>query len=183
MPTGQVRPPWAERRKRGIAVSLILRSRACAASRRMSGLMVRDAALRLLTMRVQPRRVGKGAQAPCPPRSRYRGGHASLCPPYAAHHEGPGLQHASAFSRRDFARVVAAITSPRKEGAGYAGRQPHPQPCVRRQEAHKQSHHRFSTVSPAFPARVVLTACFALSPETWLFCLRRRRDAKHRRQT
>jgi hypothetical protein len=29
---------------------------------------------------------------------------------------------------------------------------------------------------------MVLTVSFALSPETWLFCLRRRRDAKHRRQ-
>jgi len=34
----------------------------------------------------------------------------------------------------------------------------------------------------AFPARLVLTVSFALSPVTRLFCHRRRRDAKHRRQ-
>src|SRR3974390_537907 len=32
------------------------------------------------------------------------------------------------------------------------------------------------------PCAMVLTVSFVLSPETWLCCLRRRRDAEHRRQ-
>ena len=46
----------------------------------------------------------------------------------------------------------------------------------------RASHHRFTGNDPAFPARVVLTAYFVLAPETGLYCLRRRRDAKHHRQ-
>jgi len=44
---------------------------------------------------------------------------------------------------------------PRKiEGAGKAGRQPHPQPRVRSLiEAHERSHYRFSQQNPAFPAQ------------------------------
>jgi len=38
------------------------------------------------------------------------------------------------------------------EGAGNAGRQPHPQPCVRMEEAHKQVTTG-QPLSPAFPAR------------------------------
>ena len=68
------------------------------------------------------------------------------------------------------------------EGAGKAGCLLHPQPGVRKMKAHQPSHHRFNRVIPAFPARVVLTVSFVLSPETWLCCLRHRRDAKHRRQ-
>ena len=35
---------------------------------------------------------------------------------------------------------------------------------------------------PDIPRAMVLTVSFALSPVTWLFCHRHRRDAKHRRQ-
>jgi hypothetical protein len=38
------------------------------------------------------------------------------------------------------------------EGAGNAGRQPHPQPCVRMEKAHKQVTTG-QPLSPAFPAR------------------------------
>jgi len=68
------------------------------------------------------------------------------------------------------------------EGAGKAGCPLHPQPSARKMKAHQHSHHRFNRISPAFPARVVLTVSFVLSPVTWPFCHRRRRDAKHRRQ-
>ena len=40
----------------------------------------------------------------------------------------------------------------KKKGAGNAGRQPHPQPCVRMEEAHKQVTTG-QPLSPAFPAR------------------------------
>src|SRR5262249_38742288 len=55
-----------------------------------------------------------------------------------------------------FARVVAAITSPGKEGAGNAGCQPHPQPFVRREKAHKPSHYRFRTASRHSPGNLEL---------------------------
>ena len=92
------------------------------------------------------------------------------------------LTRAQAFPRRG-ARPSFAKQSPSKhEGAGKAGCPVHPQPGVRKLKAHQHSHHRFNRISPAFPARMVLTVSFALSPETWLFCLRHRRNAKHRRQ-
>ena len=61
------------------------------------------------------------------------------------------------------------------EGAGKAGCLLHPQPGVRKMKAHQHSHHRFNRVIPAFPARVVLTVSFVLSPATWLCCHRHRR--------
>src|SRR5262249_15112320 len=42
------------------------------------------------------------------------------------------------------------------EGAGNAGRQPHPRPCVRMEEAHKQVTTG-QPLSPAFPARWLTT--------------------------
>jgi hypothetical protein len=44
-------------------------------------------------------------------------------------------------------------------------------------KAHEQSHRRFDPVNPAFPARMVLTVSFVLSPAIGLSCHRRRRDA------
>ena len=43
--------------------------------------------------------------------------------------------------------------SKREEGAGNAGREPHPQPRVQNERAHEHSHHRFSRNIPAFPAQ------------------------------
>jgi hypothetical protein len=43
--------------------------------------------------------------------------------------------------------------SKREEGAGNAGREPHPQPRVQNEKAHEHSHHRFSRSVPAFPAQ------------------------------
>jgi hypothetical protein len=63
------------------------------------------------------------------------------------------------------------------EGAGNAECFAHPQPCVRRIKAHKSSHHRFAETTPAFPARMVLTVSFVVSPETGLYCLRHPREA------
>ena len=71
--------------------------------------------------------------------------------------------------------------SKREEGAGNAGREPHPQPRVQNERAHEHSHHRFSR-SVRHSPRNGFTVSFALSPVTWLFCHRHRRDAKHRRQ-
>src|SRR6516164_5436314 len=49
------------------------------------------------------------------------------------------------------------------------------------EKAHERSHHRYAeTIRHSL--RDGFTVSFALSPETWLFCLRHRRDAKHRRQ-
>ena len=76
----------------------------------------------------------------------------------AALHPG----HAPTLPRRDYARVAATI--PRKtEGAGKAGCPLHPQPGVRKMRAHQHSHHRFNRISPAFPARMVLTVSFVIS--------------------
>jgi hypothetical protein len=55
------------------------------------------------------------------------------------------------------------------EGAGKAGCPLHPQPGVRKMKAHQHSHHRFNRISPAFPARVVLTVSFVLSPVSMTF--------------
>jgi hypothetical protein len=43
-------------------------------------------------------------------------------------------------------------------------------------ESTRVSHHRLDRIMPAFPARMVLTACFVLSPVTGLSCHRRLRD-------
>jgi hypothetical protein len=76
----------------------------------------------------------------------------------------------------------AGNTSLKKiEGAGNAGRWMHPQPRVRVKKAHELVTTG-TAIIPAFPARMVLTAYFALSPVIGLCCHRRRRDAMHRRQ-
>jgi hypothetical protein len=49
----------------------------------------------------------------------------------------------------------------------------HPQPRAQKQKAHEQSHRRFDPVKPAFPARMVLTVSFVLSPVIGLSCHRR----------
>src|SRR5689334_15908590 len=68
-------------------------------------------------------------------------------------------------------RIPAALIVPEScreycpsndEGAGNAGRQPHPQPCVRMEEAHKQVTTG-QPLSPAFPARW-FTTYSVLSP-------------------
>jgi hypothetical protein len=71
---------------------------------------------------------------------------------------------------------------PRKiEGAGKAGRQPHPQPRVRSLiEAHERSHSRFSQISPAFPAQWFDGLLRALPGERILVCHRRRRDTSRK---
>jgi hypothetical protein len=84
--------------------------------------------------------------------------------------------HASAFPRRDDARV--ARNHPRKtEGAGNAGRavRTHSLACEI-EKARKHSHHRY-TASTGTPCAMVLTAYFVLSPVTGLFCHRRSRIA------
>ena len=96
--------------------------------------------------------MGKGAQAPCPPRlaTPHVGGHATLCPPY---NPWPHLRILAAQN----ARVLKAITPQKSEGAGKAGCWLHPRP--RAQEiSTRVRHHRFNRSDPAFPARSVLTA-------------------------
>jgi hypothetical protein len=48
----------------------------------------------------------------------------------------------------------------------------HPQPCVRRIKAHKNSHHRYAERS-GIPCAMVLTVSFVFSPGTGLCCPRR----------
>jgi hypothetical protein len=48
----------------------------------------------------------------------------------------------------------------------------HPQPCVRRIKAHKNSHHRYAERS-GIPCAMVLTVSFVFSPGTGLSCPRR----------
>ena len=56
----------------------------------------------------------------------------------------------------------------------------HPQfSCERK---HTRSSPQVRRTTPAFPARMVLTASFVLSPVIGLSCHRPRRDAKHHRQ-
>ena len=65
-----------------------------------------------------------------------------------------GFTHASTFPR--FIRrpgLPNESPSKRGEGAGNAGREPHPQPRVQNERAHEHSHHRFSRNIPAFPAQ------------------------------
>jgi len=90
------------------------------------------------------------------------------------------LRHALAFPRHDLPELCRRSSLQRTEGTGNAGRAMHPQPCVRNEKAHKRSHHRFTGFTPAFPARMVLTASFVLSPETGLCCLRHRRKILRR---
>jgi hypothetical protein len=58
----------------------------------------------------------------------------------------------------------------------------HPQPRVRMKRGHERSHHRSTGYTRHSRTRLVLTVSSVLSPETWLCCLRHRRDARHRRQ-
>src|SRR3954470_8128832 len=59
---------------------------------------------------------------------------------------------ASAFSRRECARVLRELFRPGKKGAGNAGRPMRPQPRVRNKKAHELVTTG-SPKSPAFPAR------------------------------
>ena len=72
--------------------------------------------------------------------------------------------------RPSFARNLG----PREtEGAGNAGRSPHPQPRVRNETKHTSVVTTGSPESPGIPCAMVLTASFVLFPVTGLFCHRR----------
>jgi hypothetical protein len=60
------------------------------------------------------------------------------------------------------------------------GDQTHPQPRVRKEKAHELVTTGAPN-DPAFPARMVLTVSFVLSPVNGLSC-HRRRNAQHYRQ-
>ncbi len=63
---------------------------------------------------------------------------------------------------------------PRKtEGAGNAGRQPHPQPGVREIESTPANSPQVQSDQSGIPRAMVLTAYFVLSPVTGLYCHRR----------
>src|SRR6516164_7645165 len=68
-----------------------------------------------------------------------------------------------AFSRRVASELVQKARPQREEGAGNAGALPHPQPCVRMEEAHKRSHHR-SSRNIDIPCAVVITAYLRALP-------------------
>jgi len=137
----------------------------------LGGLMDRDAALRLLTMR----------------------GWLSLRT-WRPHPEEPAvggrLEGWVAATSRIRPSIPAAWSTPEcckhvvpqtKEGAGKAGCPLHPQPRMQNEKAYEQVHHRYAG-SRRPSLRNGFTAYSALSSETWLCCLRHRRDAKHRRQ-
>jgi|SRR5579883_565376 len=54
-------------------------------------------------------------------------------------------------------------------------RGPHPWPRVRKQKVHEHYSPQVAPISPAFPARLVLTGSFVLSPGIGLSCPRRPR--------
>src|SRR5271168_1936279 len=64
--------------------------------------------------------------------------------------------------------------SPQTEGAGNAGRSLRPQPRVRKIKSTTSKSPRSHRFHPAFPARLVLTGSFVLSPVIGLVCHRRR---------
>src|SRR5262249_46170253 len=73
----------------------------------------------------------------------------------------------------DRARVLQkALSLKSKRAQGMPGRQPHPQPCVRMEEAHKQSHHR-SAAFAGIPCAMVYDLFRVLPGETGLCCHRR----------
>jgi hypothetical protein len=119
--------------------------------------MVRDGAMRLLTMR------GCDKTADTTSRSHDQCSRFKIKQP----------RYSFAFSRRECARALYEIfVPPITEGAGNAGCPMHPQPCVRMKKAHKQSHHRYADAI-RHPLREGFTAYFVLSPVTGLFCHRR----------
>jgi hypothetical protein len=112
-----------------------------------------------------------------------RASNRMMGPGSAAHHRCAALRpgHATAFPRREIRPGSDKYLTLDKEGAGNAGCLVHPQPRVRMKKAHERSHYRYAeTIRHSL--RDGFTVSFVLSPETWLFCLRRRRDAKHHRQ-
>jgi hypothetical protein len=52
----------------------------------------------------------------------------------------------------------------------------------KKQKPHERSHREDNRITRHSRTRMVLTVSFALAPETGLYCLRHRRDGKHRRQ-
>ncbi len=74
----------------------------------------------------------------------------------------------------DRARVVRQLCPSKTEGAGKTGCPSHPQPRMQNEKAYEL----ITTGSPdrsGLPCAMVLTACFALSLATGLFCHHRRR--------
>ena len=83
----------------------------------------------------------------------------------------------SAFSRRDAPELCKNPSPQNQRAQGKPGAR-----CTRSRacsvESTRVSHHRF-TGTPGLPCAMVLTAYFALSPVTGLFCHRRRRNFFH----
>jgi hypothetical protein len=73
-----------------------------------------------------------------------------------------------------FCRIHPALGQPRAQGM--PGAPIAPAASCEKEKTHEQSHHRHTGNHPAFPARMVLTVSFVVSPETGLDCLRHRRN-------
>src|SRR6267142_2542574 len=86
----------------------------------------------------------------------------------------------SAFSRHEIPEVCVIFRPhPKTEGAGKAGCRLHPWvPCNKK---HGGRTTGSTGITPAFPARMVLTVSFVLSPVTGLFC--HRHFADHLRES
>ena len=74
-----------------------------------------------------------------------------------------------------YARVLSNITLWQGGRRECRVLHPHPQPCVRRMKAHKNSHHRLAETF-RHSLRDGFTASFVLSPGTGLSCPRRLQD-------
>src|SRR5213083_2680404 len=93
--------------------------------------------------------------------------------PFPATLPAPERRQTSAISRRDASEFCKEPFAQRKQRAqGKPGAR-----CTRSlaceiKIAHERSHHRFRRIQPGLPRAMVLTAYFALSPATRLFCHR-----------
>jgi len=120
---------------------------------------------------------------------RRAGTYRKMDPGSAAHHAAVATRCAASGERErhgPHSRGANAPESLNKTLRKRRGRrecrvlEPHPQPRVRKQEAHERSHHRSAETNRHSP-RDGFTVSFVLAPETGLSCLRHRRDAKHQR--
>ena len=77
---------------------------------------------------------------------------------------------------------VATSSLFKTEGAGKAGCRYAPAASCAKRKSTRAKSPQVRSGNPAFPARMVLTVSFVLSPVIGLSCHRHRRDEKHRRQ-
>jgi len=118
--------------------------------------MVRDGALRFLTMRVRHPATCSDLVLRSPPQAGVsKDGPRQDAPPRSRHAR--------------CARALHQKCRPETEGAGKAGCPNAPAASRAEWESTRVSPPQVHRFTPAFPARLVLTACFALSPVSMTF--------------